>query len=163
MRGFEKVSFDCFKNNAFDDKDLYESDFIPKRSTKKSAGYDIVSLEDYVLKPNTSYIFKTGIKAFMQSDEVLLIFIRSSIGFKYDACLSNNVAVIDSDFYNNPENEGHIQVKLINHGTKDFVIKKFDRIAQGVFIKYLTATNEEDVLKERKGGIGSTNKENEVI
>ena len=87
--------------------------------------------------------FKTGIKACMNEDEVFYIYIRSSIGYKYNVTLANNVGVIDSDFYNNPENEGHFSVKLINHGDKDLEININDRIAQGIFMKYLLTEDDE--------------------
>ena len=81
------------------------------------------------------------------------------MGYKYDVSLSNSVGVIDSDFYNNKDNEGHFRVKLINHGDKDFEVKVGDRIAQGVFMKYLVVDDEEEITNEREGGLGSTNKE----
>ena len=83
------------------------------------------------------------------------------MGYKYDVSLSNSVGVIDSDFYNNKDNEGHFRVKLINHGDKDFEVKVGDRIAQGVFMKYLVVDEEEEIINEREGGLGSTNKEGE--
>ena len=159
MRKFEKISFEQFKKDIKDDKELYDSYLLPKRSTKKSAGYDIRSMEEYTLKPGESKAFTTGLKVSMNDDEVLYIYGRSSIGYKYDVTLSNSVGVIDSDYYNNPDNEGHFKVKLINHGDKDFEVKIGDRIAQGVFMKYLTVDDEEEIINERTGGIGSTNKE----
>lgn len=159
MRKFEKISFEQFKKDIKDDKELYDSYLLPKRSTKKSAGYDIRSMEEYTLKRGESKAFTTGLKVSMNDDEVLYIYGRSSIGYKYDVTLSNSVGVIDSDYYNNPDNEGHFKVKLINHGNKDFEVKIGDRIAQGVFMKYLTVDDEEKIINERTGGIGSTNKE----
>ena len=156
MRKFEKISFKQFKKDVSDDKELYDSIELPKRSTKNSAGYDIRSVEEYDLKPHESHIFKTGVKASMNHDEVLYIFDRSSFGFKYDIMLSNSVGVIDSDFYNNPDNEGHIGVKLINLGENEVHISIGDRIAQGVFMKYLTIDDEEEIKNKRKGGSGST-------
>lgn len=97
----------------------------------------------------------------MNEDEVLYLYSRSSMGYKYDVSLSNSVGVIDSDFYNNKDNEGHFRVKLINHGDKDFEVKVGDRIAQGVFMKYLVVDEEEEIINEREGGLGSTNKEGE--
>lgn len=159
MRKFEKISFEQFKKDIKDDKELYDSYLLPKRSTKKSAGYDIRSMEEYTLKRGESKAFTTGLKVSMNDDEVLYIYGRSSLGYKYDVTLSNSVGVIDSDYYNNPDNEGHFKVKLINHGNKDFEVKIGDRIAQGVFMKYLTVDDEEEIINERTGGIGSTNKE----
>lgn len=159
MRKFEKISFEQFKKDIIDDKKLYNNYDLPKRSTEKSAGYDIKSLENISIKPGESKKIKTGIKASMYSDEVLYLYIRSSLGFKYDISLSNSTGVIDSDYYNNESNEGHIVLKLINHGTEDLEIKIGDRIAQGVFMKYLSVEDEEKINIKRTGGIGSTNKE----
>ena len=159
MRKFEKISFEQFKKDISDDKELYESYLLPKRSTKNSAGYDIASLEEYTLKPGEAHIFVTGLKVTMNSDEVLYLYGRSSFGYKYNITLANSVGVIDSDFYNNVDNEGHFKVKLINHGEKEVKINIGDRIAQGVFMKYLIVDNEEEIIKERKGGLGSTDKE----
>ena len=158
MRKFEKISFEQFKKDICDDKELYDSYELPQRHSSKSAGYDIRSLTAGIIKPGKSMVFRTGLKAKMKKDEVLYLIVRSSVGFKYDVCLSNNVGVIDADFYNNEDNEGHFSVKLINHGEKDFEVKVGDRIVQGIFSKYLT-TSDDKCDKVRTGGIGSTNKE----
>ena len=158
MRKFERISYEQFKKDVCDDKELYDSIILPIRSTSSSAGYDIRSVVDIVIKSNESAIIKTGIKACMNKSEVLNLYIRSSLGFKYDVCLSNNVGIIDADYYNNLDNEGHICLKLINHGKNDFEVHVGDRIAQGVFMKYLTVEDEEEIKTKRKGGIGSTNR-----
>ena len=95
----------------------------------------------------------------MNDDEVFNLYIRSSLGYKYNITLANSVGVIDSDFYNNIDNEGHFKVKLINHGNTEVKINIGDRIAQGIFMKYLIVDDEEEIENERTGGIGSTNKE----
>ncbi len=161
MRKFEIISFNQFKKDISDDKELYNSIILPKRSTNSSAGYDIRSMTKGIIKPNESMIFKTGLKVCMNEDEVFYIFDRSSLGYKYDVCLANSVGVIDSDYYNNEDNEGHFSIKLINHGNSDFEVNIGDRIAQGIFMKYLTVDDEEKINKKRRGGIGSTNKKEE--
>lgn len=158
MRKFEKISFEQFKKDVKDDKELYDMITLPKRSTKHSAAYDIRSIEDKTIPSGKSMIIRTGLKVCMNDDEVLYIYGRSSMGYKYNVTLANSVGVIDSDFYNNEDNEGHFSVKLINHGEEDFEVKIGDRIAQGVFMKYLTVSDEEEITNVRKGGIGSTNK-----
>jgi len=159
MRKFEKISFEQFKRDVSDDLELYNSIELPKRSTKKSAGYDIRSIESGIVKVGEAKSFKTGLKVCMNDDEVLYIYSRSSHGYKYNVCMMNSVGVIDSDFYNNENNEGHFQIRLLNLGDKDFEVNIGDRIAQGVFMKYLTVDGEEKIENERKGGIGSTNQE----
>ena len=158
MRKFEKISFEQFKRDFGDDRMLYDSIELPKRSTKKSAGYDIKSLEDGIIKPGEAMTFKTGLKVCMNDDECLYILSRSSQGYKYNVCLMNSVGLIDSDFYNNPDNEGHFSVRLVNFGKDDFVVKKGDKLAQGVFSKFLTVDDEEEIEGERTGGLGSTGK-----
>lgn len=158
MRYFEKISFKQFSKDIKDDKELYDSIELPKRSTSKSAGYDIRSIEEGIIKPGEYKRFKTGLKVSMNDDEVLYIYSRSSLGYKYAVTMVNCVGVIDADFYNNPDNEGHFSVCLINHGNENFKVEVGDRIAQGIFTKYLTVDNEEPILNKRKGGFGSTNK-----
>jgi len=157
-RIFEKISFEQFKKDISDDKELYESYNIPKRSTKESAGYDFESLMDFTLKPGEIGKYPLGIKADMNSGEVLLIMVRSSMGFKYNVRLCNQVGVIDKDYYNNPDNEGHMWIRLENQGDKDYVVKKGDKICQGIFINFLTVDNEEKIENVRTSGLGSTDK-----
>ena len=157
-RYFEKISFDQFVKDVTDDRMFYDSIELPKRSTKNSAGYDIKSIEDGIIKPGEAKVFRTGLKVCMNPDEVLNIYSRSSQGYKYNVCLMNSVGVIDSDYYNNPDNEGHFSVKLVNFGDKDYEVKIGDKIGQGVFMKYLTVDDEEEIENSRNGGLGSTGK-----
>ena len=155
-RYFEKISFEQFKKDVSDDKKLYESYNIPKRSTKYSAGYDFESLFDFTLKPGEIKKIPTGIKVCMNNDEVMFLLVRSSQGFKYNVRMCNQVGVFESDYYNNLDNEGHAWLKLQNHGSIDYVVKKGDKICQGVFTKFLTVDNEENIDNVRTSGIGST-------
>ena len=157
MRSFEKISFEQFKNDVCDDELIYNKFKLPNRSTKNSAGYDFFSLFDFSLKPGEIMKIPTGIKANMENNDVLFLVVRSSMGFKYNVRMCNQVGVIDSDYYNNSDNEGHIWIKLKNEGDKDFIVKNGDAICQGIFLNYLTVTNERDVKKIRNGGLGSTN------
>ena len=157
MRSFEKISFEQFKNDVCDDKLIYNKFKLPNRSTKNSAGYDFFSLFDFSLKPGEIMKIPTGIKVNMENNDVLFLVVRSSMGFKYNVRMCNQVGVIDSDYYNNSDNEGHIWIKLKNEGDKDFIVKNGDAICQGIFLNYLTVTNERDVKKIRNGGLGSTN------
>ena len=124
MRKFEKISFEQFKKDIEDNKELYENLNLPKRGTKYSAGYDFESLYDFVIKPGEIKLIPTGIKASMNDSEVLFLVVRSSQGFKYNVRLVNQVGVIDKDYYNNIDNEGHMWIKLENHGDKEYTVNK---------------------------------------
>ena len=156
MRKFEKISLNQFIKDTNLTKKEYNEITIPKRATKNSAGYDFHLLEDLTLKPNEIKKLPTGIKAKMNNDEVLMIHIRSSLGFKYNLRLCNGTGIIDSDYYNNENNEGHIFIAIQNEGNKTLNLKANDRFAQGIFLKYLTTDNEQEIKENRKGGIGST-------
>lgn len=157
MRFFEKISFEQFKKDISDNKELYKSFLLPKRSTKNSAGYDFKALTSFTLKKGERKKIPLGVKASLENDEVLMIVVRSSMGFKYNIRLCNQVGIIDSDYYNNSSNEGHIWICLENEGEEDYSINEGDNICQGIFVKYLTVDNEEDVITKRNGGFGSTN------
>jgi dUTP pyrophosphatase len=161
MRKFEKISYAQFQKDLsekIDMEKIYNDLKLPKRGTSNSAGYDFCAPYDFVLVPGEIIKIFTGVKATMESDEFLMVIVRSSIGLKYNVRLCNQVGIIDSDYYNNDQNEGHICLALQNHGQKDWVIKKGDRVAQGIFVKYMITEEVDDVLNKRTGGIGSTNK-----
>ncbi len=146
LRGFEIVS-------AYQDKGIV----IPVRKTGASAGYDLAAAEDVVLLPQKVTLVNTGLKAYMQPDEYLGLYVRS--GFSIKNCIScvNSVGVIDADYYNSGTNEGHIMVPLINHGPEPVYVSKGTRVAQGIFMKYLTVDGDvPGVGAARTGGMGST-------
>ena len=157
MRKFEKISFEQFKKDISDNKELYETYSLPKRGTKSSAGYDFFALFDYTLKPGEIMKIPTGIKSQFNDDEVLFLIDRSSMGFKWNVRMCNQVGVIDADYYNNSDNEGHIWIKIQNEGDKDYSVKKGEAMIQGIFMKYLMVDDDE-VSTTRMGGIGSTSK-----
>ena len=91
---------------------------IPVRATKNSAGYGLAMAIDITIKPGEIVLVPTGLKVKMSPDEVLLVFPRSSLAIKKGLSMSNGVGVVDSDYYNNQENEGHLMVPLLNFSQK---------------------------------------------
>ena len=154
MRRFEKVKEEVFKRDITNSN--YDDVILPKRSTKYSAGYDFYSILDFTLNPGERKIIPTGIKCMMEDNEYLAIYIRSSLGFKYNVRMCNQVGIIDKDYYENKENDGHIMVALKNEGDKVLEIKKGDRFVQGIFTPYFI-TDDDIAIGDRIGGIGSTN------
>ena len=152
MRCFHKISFEQFKKDIIDDYELYQGYVMPERKTKKSAGYDFIAINDFEIKPGEIKKIPTGYKVELLDDEMLMIFVRSSMGFKYNIRMCNQVGIIDADFYNNPDNEGHMWVALQNEGDKTYVVKKGEAYAQGIFVKYYTCG--EEVETERTGWSG---------
>lgn len=159
---------------------------LPKRQTEKAAGYDFEAAEDFVLPTiwqlgflkvlkavrkgqavteaqlDTAHkllkpcLVPTGIKAYMQPDEVLILANRSSGPFKRRLILPNGIGVIDADYYNNEDNEGEIFVQLLNYGVRPVTIKKGERLAQGIFVPYLKTDDDQNSGAHRNGGFGSS-------
>ena len=130
---------------------------LPVRKTCASAGYDIAAAENVCLRAGEMALIPTGLKAYMQPDEYLAIHIRSSLAVKQRLVLANSQGIIDADYYNNADNEGHILIALLNGGSQDVAVSAGMRIAQGIFCKYLLTDRDELTGKEeRTGGIGST-------
>ena len=150
IRGFEIAK-------GFENKGIN----LPERKTKCSAAYDIEAAEDVVIpsykKGMKPTLIKTGLKAYMEEDEVLLLMARSSGFKKMGIMLTNAVGVIDGDYYGNEDNDGHIMFSVINTKDEDVQIKKGEAIGQAMFTKYLKVDND-NATEIRKGGFGSTSK-----
>lgn len=149
MRDFEKISFEQFCKDIKNDKELYKSYKLPSRSSSKTAGYDFYLIEDVILNPGEIVKIPSGIKAYFEEDEVLLLIVRSSTGFKYNIRLVNQVGVTDSDYYNNSSNEGHLFFKLQNESNETYTFKAGDKLVQGVFMKYLITDSDNNLEIER--------------
>lgn len=104
-------------------------------------------------------LIHTGVKASMEEDEVLYLYNRSSNPKKMGLILANGVGVVDSDYFNNPDNDGEIMFAFYNILPWDVKITAGTRIGQGVFAKYLRPTVGLKVKDaDRQGGLGSTGK-----
>ena len=150
LRGFEIAK-------GWEDKNIN----LPKRSTKYAAGYDVEAAEDTIIptfKPGVKpTLIPTGLKAYMQDDEMLCLYNRSSNPKKKGLVLANSVGIVDKDYYGNSDNDGHIMYAFWNFKEEDIKVEKGERIGQAIFQKYLV-TDDDNAEGEREGGFGSTNK-----
>lgn len=147
VRGFEEVRPEAKKQEV--------EAIMPVRGSKSSAGYDFATPVEVTIPANGKALIWTDVKAYMQTGEVLLLDVRSSIGIKKGLMLANTIGVIDSDYYENPSNDGNIGICLRNLTDEDITLEAGERIAQGIFIPFLVADNG-NTDAEREGGIGST-------
>ncbi|MGQ7423238.1 dUTP diphosphatase [Streptococcus suis] len=145
IRGFELVS-------QFTDENL-----LPRRETAHAAGYDLKAAETVSLEPGEIKLVPTGVKAYMQANEVLYLYDRSSNPRKKGLVLINSVGVIDGDYYGNPANEGHIFAQMRNITEETVVVESGERIVQAVFAPFLLADGDQ-ADGVRTGGFGSTGK-----
>ena len=175
MSHFEIVS-------KYKDKNIH----LPERKTVRSAGYDFEVAEDIVIPSyiksmrtlGSSYgkealtleemsgvtkmtgikpiLVPTGVKAYLDPGAYLELSVRSSTPLKQWLILANGVGIIDADYVNNVQNEGEIFFQVINLSPYDLLLKKGDRIGQGVIHKYEVVEGDMAV-GVRSGGFGSTN------
>lgn len=148
MRKFEVVREDAIQYGVVPTK-------LPARATKHSAGYDIYSPINMVIKPKTMEMIWTNIKASFNPDEVLILCVTSGMG-KRGIMVANTIGVIDCDYYGNVSNDGNLGFRLYNFSDQPYVIEAGDKIGQGIFMKYLTVDDEEEITATRVGGYGST-------
>ncbi len=150
IRGFEIAK-------GFEESDIH----MPVRKTKYSAGYDIEAVEDCIIpafEPGQApTLIKTGLKAYMQEDEYLMLCNRSSNPKKKGLVLANSVGIVDSDYYGNPDNDGHIMFAFYNIKAEPVEVKKGECIGQGIFQKF-GIIDDDKAEGERVGGFGSTSK-----
>lgn len=168
MAQFEKVSFEQFKKDCNENitvpasdeilKQAYDMIELPTQATAGSAGYDFKSFCWFKLEKNQTVIVPTGIKVYIEPGWSLDLYPRSGLGFKYRLQLDNTVGIIDSDYYNNPKNEGHIMVSITNCTNKidnTLIINPGDKFIQGIFHQYGVVYGNK-AEGTRTGGFGST-------
>lgn len=159
---------------------------LPKRTTFGSAGYDFFSPEDIIIPSHLKewdklvyssiqegwrvgrshpqpFLIKLGVKVYMNSNELLEVYLRSSSPARLGLVMANSVGIIDSDYCDNETNEGEIGLLVYNITNHDVVIKKGDRVGQGIFKHFLLVDSESSTLNTtfsdayvRIGGYGST-------
>lgn len=156
---FEKVSYKEFKKHTDSTMhcgaDEYDNIIMPARSTAGSAGYDICSPVDVTIPGGCKRVIPSGLKVKIDDGWMMQLFIRSSLAIKKQLELQTSVSIIDSDYYGNPDNEGHIMIPVRNESHRPILITAGERIAQGVFVIY-GKTVDDDATGQRSGGIGST-------
>ncbi len=167
MIAIEKISLAQYQKDRLDTapgtqmtlpqlEEEYAGIILPRRGTLVSAGYDFHTPFSLTLEPGETLVVPTGLRAIMEDDMWLGIYIRSSLGFKYGVRLVNSVAVIDAD-YAWADNEGHLKIGIYNGGNKAIALKAGDAFAQGIFQRYYRTDDDEPINRRRTGGFGSTN------
>lgn len=134
---------------------LREGIKLPQRGTKNSAGYDFFAEEDIYIPFQEIKLVKTGIKAYLDHNEFLMLCNRSSNPKNKQLVLINGVGVIDSDYVDNPDNQGEIAFAFMSLNPEGTHIKKNEKLGQGVILQY-SRTDDDNTTGERSGGFGST-------
>ena len=122
---------------------------VPAYETAEAAGMDLRAAEAHVLQPGKRHLMSTGFAIALPRGFEAQVRPRSGLAVKHGVTVLNAPGTIDSDY------RGEIKVPLINHGEKDFVIARGDRIAQMVIAPVLRAQwIEVEMLDETSRGAG---------
>lgn len=139
-----KIQDNIFEKNA--DKDYYG--FVTPFTLDEMAA---LTKE---LKTKITLV-STGMKCHLNPNQYLELSVRSSTPLKHWIICGNSVGIIDSDYCDNPDNEGEIFFQLINLSPFAIQLKRGDKIGQGI-IKTYGITDDDNAKGDRLGGFGST-------
>lgn len=133
-------------------KKLTELATVPTKGSKLSAGYDLYSAYDYVIKARGKEMVKTDLQIALPPGCYGRVAPRSGLAWKHS--IDVGAGVIDEDY------RGPVNVILFNFGDVDFEIKKGDRVAQLICEKIEQTDVQEvddlDSTERGANGFGST-------
>lgn len=155
MIKFHKINDKELKK--YQDLFTYDDIILPKRQTSASSGYDFYLPYDCTIKAKSNALLYSGVKIELDENLFLMVCIRSSLARKNGLTLTNQVGIIDSDYYNNIDNDGHIMIAITNNLDTDISLKKGSRVCQGIILNYYKTVDDENE-GTRVGGFGSTTK-----
>jgi len=129
---------------------------LPAYATEGSAGMDVCAavVGEVTLKPGTTSLIPTGFAIALPAGYEAQIRPRSGLAIKHEIGIMNSPGTIDTDY------RGEVGIVLTNHGGKDFVVRRGDRIAQMVIARYArvewSETGSLDETGRGAGGFGHT-------
>ena len=137
-------------------KKLHKDAIIPQYQTEGSVGFDLHSITNLNLKSGEKAIIKTGLAVEVPKGYEMQVRQRSGLSISYPSYICIGVGTIDSDY------RGEIIIPVINNNAGRFIVRKGDRIAQGIIapviqceIKEVEELNE---TERGQNGFGSTGK-----
>jgi dUTP pyrophosphatase len=128
---------------------------LPATATTRSAGFDLAAAIDVEIPPRSIRLVGTGLVIAVPDGHFLGVFARSSTPLKKGLMVANGVGVIDAD-YCGPADE--IKVQLLNITDHPVMVKRGDRLAQGMVLPSprIEWNEVEEMTAPTRGGFGST-------
>lgn len=139
---------------------LRDANCMPTKGHQDDAGWDLRSMNDYIVKPNEQALVDTGINIKLPEENGWIyeaqVRPRSGLALKRGITITNSPGTIDQSY------TGNVGVIIRNEGKEDFIINKYDRIAQLVITKIpvveLEVVKTLEETERGAGGFGSTGK-----
>jgi len=123
--------------------------------TPGACAFDFESLEEYVFVPGEWKLVDTGTVIATPEWYCLVIAPRSGTFKNYGLMQVNSIGIIDQDYCGDDDT---VKFAYINMRKEEVVIKKWERIGQGMFVKIEKPEFElvESMNSSNRGGFGTT-------
>lgn len=128
---------------------------LPAYETEKSVGFDLITREDTLIKKGEIGLIPCNIIVEVPKGFIFIISSRSSSPKKKGLLMPHGIGVIDQD-YCGPKDE--IKAQFYNFSDNDVLIKRGEKVAQGIFmpVEIIEWEEKDEMKKESRGGFGST-------
>lgn len=128
---------------------------LPKYETNGSFAFDFITRETTQIPAKKRSLVPGNVIIECPKNLALLIMPRSSLFKKKSLILPNSPGLIDRDYCG--END-EIMIQVYNMSDEQIVVKKGEKIAQGLFVKTekIEFIDTEKPAKKSRGGFGST-------
>ncbi len=127
---------------------------LPTYATAGSVGFDLLCREDVEILPRQIELIPANVIVRVPPGYVLLLTLRSSTPLRKSLLIPNGVGVIDQDYCGEGD---ELKVQVFNFSEEAVLVKRGERIAQGLFLPVMRASWEEvEEVGTGRGGFGST-------
>ena len=127
---------------------------LPTYATAGSVGFDLLCREDTEIAPRTVELIPSNVIVRIPAGYMLMLTLRSSTPLRKGLLIPNGVGIIDQDYCGEGD---ELRVQVFNFREEAVMVKRGERIAQGIFIPVTRVSwNEVDEMGKGRGGFGST-------
>ncbi|HVB75601.1 MAG TPA: dUTP diphosphatase [Ktedonobacteraceae bacterium] len=127
---------------------------LPAYATAGSVGFDLFCREDTEIAPRTIELIPGNVIVRIPEGYMLLLTLRSSTPLRKGLLIPNGVGIIDQDYCGEGD---ELKVQVLNFHEEAVLVRRGERIAQGIFVPIRRALwNEVDEMGIGRGGFGST-------
>ncbi len=128
---------------------------LPQYETNGSVGFDILAREKTEIPPKEIKLVPGNIIVKVPKGYMLMVASRSSTPKKKGLSPPHGLGIIDHDYCGSQD---EIKIQVYNFTNNSVIVRKGEKIAQGVFIKIdkLNWEEVEEMTDKSRGGFGST-------
>lgn len=127
---------------------------LPVYATAGSVGFDLLCREEVEILPRKIELIPGNVIVRIPTGYFLMLTLRSSTPRRKSLLIPNGVGIIDQDYCGEGD---ELKVQVLNFSDEAVLVKKGERIAQGLFLPVMRVEWDEiEELGQGRGGFGST-------